>query len=160
MKKQIFFSIVFIATLMVFSMVFTPAVFAGSSTHTITIVNQSSTALVPTNNPHMVIYDSTNSACVPAVPPDTCTTVNFTPPASVLAGKSATINITGPTSCNVSMWQTYYSPSGRGKQGTIRCTISPIGVCNTVSKNYTCTITQANVDAVTGNSNIVNGTAQ
>lgn len=51
-------------------------------------------------------------------------------------------------------------PSGKGKMGTIRCTISPVNACNSVSKNYTCTITQANVTAVTGNSNIVNGTAQ
>jgi len=160
MKKQTLFSIIFIAAVMVFSVVFTQAVFAGNVTHTITIVNQSTTPLNPvTGTPHVVIYNSTNTACA-AVPPDTCGTVNMTPPATVAANSSAVVNMTGPSGCNISAWQTFYSPSGKGKQGTIRCAMSPVNACNSVTKNYTCTITQANVTAVTGNSNVVTATAQ
>ena len=158
MKKQILSGVIFIAALIVFS-VFTSTVFAGNSTHTITIVNQSNTSLKPTNNPHAVVYNSANSACT-AVPPDSCGTVNMTPPASVAANSQAVVNMTGPTGCNISAWQTFYTPSGKGKMGTIRCTISPVNVCNSVTKNYTCTITQANVTAVTGNSDVVTATSQ
>jgi hypothetical protein len=153
MKKQTLFSIIFIATLMVFSMVLTTAVFAGSSTHTITIVNNSNTALIPTQNSHRVIYTSTNPACG-TVPPDTCATVDMTPPSTIAAGGSAVVNMTGPTGCNIAMWQTYYAP-GKGKYGEIQCAKSPVNVCNSVTKNYTCTISQQNVDDAKANKNAV-----
>ena len=153
MKKQTLFSIIFSAALMVFSMVLTPAVFAGNSEHTITIYNNSNTALNPANNTHRVIYNSTNAACG-TVPPDSCGTINMTPPASIAAGDSAVVKITGPTGCNLSMWQTYYVP-GKGKVGQIQCSKSPVNVCNSVTKNYTCTISQQNVDAAKAGTNAV-----
>ena len=153
MKKQTLFSIIFIAALVVFSMVLAPTVFAGNSEHTITIVNSSDTALIPANNTHRVIFNSTNAACG-TVPPDSCGTMNMTPPASIAAGASAVVKITGPTGCNLSMWQTYYVP-GKGKVGQIQCSKSPVNVCNSVIKNYTCTISQQNVNAAKAGTNAV-----
>ena len=154
MKKQTLFSIIFIAALMVFSIVVTPAVFAGSSTHTITIINNSNATLQPANNTHRVIYNSTNAACG-TVPPDSCGTIDMTPPASIAPGATVTVNMTGPTGCNVSMWQTYYKPGNGGQIGQIQCSRSPVNVCNSVTKNYTCTISQANVNAAKAGTNAV-----
>ena len=160
MKKQTLIGIFFIAALAAFSMVFTPAVFAEDITHTITITNNSNTELIPTNNPHIVGY-AMSTACA-NVPPDTCGQKNMTPPSKIAPnGGTAVLNMTGPKGCKVSMWQTYYQP-GKGKQGSIRCTMSGLSSCNSVSKNYTCTISQANVDAVKGkdSNTFVNATAQ
>ena len=153
MKKQTLFSIILIAALMVFSMVLTPTVFAGSSTHTITIVNSSDTDLIPVNNTHRVIFNNTNSACG-TVPPEICGTLDMTPPASIAKGTSVDVKIIGPTGCNLSMWQTYYVP-GKGKVGQIQCSKSPVNVCNSVIKNYTCTISQQNVNAAKAGTNAV-----
>lgn len=158
MKKQTLFSIFFIATLLVFSMSHTPAVFAGTTSHTITIINNSDTELAPTNNPHAVVFNSSNTACT-AVPPDTCGTVNLTPPSKVAANSQAVINFSGPSGCNISAWQSYYKP-GKGNVGTIQCGMSPVNVCNSVAtRNFTCTISQANVNTAKGGSN-VGGTSQ
>ena len=154
MKKQTLFSIIFIAALVVFSMVLAPTVFAGNSEHTITIVNNSNTSLIPANNTHRVIFNNTNSACG-TVPPDSCGTINLTAPTKIVKGTSAVVKITGPTGCNLSMWQTYYKPGNAGSLGQIQCSKSPVNVCNSVIKNYTCTISQQNVDTAKTGTNAV-----
>jgi len=78
----------------------------------------------------------------------------MTPPTTIAAGGSAVVNMTGPTGCNIAMWQTYYAP-GKGKYGEIQCAKSPVNVCNSVTKNYTCTISQQNVDDAKANKNAV-----
>lgn len=145
MKKQIFFGIIFVAALMVFSVVFAPAVFAANQSHTITIVNNSDTDLKPINNTHRVGYTST-STCA-NMPPDTCGTVDMVPPATIAKNSTAKLTMTGPAGCNVAMWQTYWKAGNAGSLGQIQCSKSPVNACNTVNQNYTCTISQANANS-------------
>ncbi|MFZ2172036.1 MAG: hypothetical protein WAW61_20645 [Methylococcaceae bacterium] len=151
MKKQILFGIIFVAALMVFSMVFTPAVFAGNKEHTITIVNNSDTDLKPANNTHRVGYTST-TACS-KLPPDSCSTLDMVPPSTIAKNSTATIKMIGPEGCNVSMWQTYYKPGNAGSLGQIQCSRSPVNACNSVNQNYTCTVSQANVNSAKNGTN-------
>lgn len=152
MKKLTLLGIIFIAALIIFSGA--PAVFAGNSTHTITIVNNSDTPLKPARDPHKAHYDSYNSACN-TVPPDSCGEVDLPVPDQIAAHSSGTINMTGPTGCNISSWQAYWTLNLKGKNGVVKCWKSPVNVCNSVNKNYTCTISQSNVNAVKGNGNYV-----
>ncbi len=143
MKKQTLSGIVFIAAVIVFSMTSASAVLAGDTTHTITIVNNSNTALRPDRSRHMVIY-SIDSTCLP--PGDYCCQANLNPPNTIAARSSAVLNITGPTGCKVSQWQSYWYPDVNGEKGAIHCTVNPVDICNSINKDYTCIITQANVD--------------
>ncbi|MBI5101204.1 MAG: hypothetical protein HZB33_05155 [Nitrospirae bacterium] len=138
------------------SILLSSAVFAADVTHTINIVNNSTTALKPTNNPHVAVYNNT-TACTAAGGAAVCDTVNLTPnpPAVIPAKSTGAVKMTAPAGCNVSAWQTFWTPNLKGKQGTIRCTKSPINVCNGVAADYTCTISDATVTKVKGNSSVV-----
>lgn len=160
MKKPTLFGIVFIAALTMFSMVFAQTVFAGkhttntvaTTTHTITIVNNSDTPITPNNNSNnLAVYDNYNSACLP--PGATCGQVDLNPPSQIAAHSSAVLQMVAPTGCEVSAWESYWTLDLNGKNGTIHCSMSPINICNSVAQNYSCTISQSNVDAIKGNSN-------
>ncbi len=144
MKKQTLSGTVFIAALIVFSMAFAPAVLAGDTTHTITIVNNSNTPLSPDRSRQMVIY-SIDSTCLP--PGVYCCQANLNPPNKIAAHSSAVLSMTGPTGCKVSQWQSYWYPDIEREKGDIHCTVNPANICNSINKDYTCTISQANVDA-------------
>lgn len=133
---------VFIAVLVFFSFSFSAASFANDTTHTITIVNNSCTPLKPDPAPHMVTY-STCSSCLP--PGDYCGQVNLNPPYTIAAHSSAVMYMTGPAGCRISEWHSSWDVPG--KAGAIQCTVNPDNICNSIYKNYICTITQANVDA-------------
>jgi len=77
----------------------------------------------------------------------------MTIPNSIPANSSGVVTMKGPAGCNISAWRTFYTPSLKGKQGTIRCQKSPVNVCNSITKNYTCTVTQTNVDLIKGTNN-------
>ncbi|MFZ2172035.1 MAG: hypothetical protein WAW61_20640 [Methylococcaceae bacterium] len=153
MKKHTLFSIIFIAVLMVFTMVFAQAGFAEI---TITIDNKSNTALKPVKNQHRVGYVSTTSpaTCLPNVPADACGMADLTPPSEIAKNSTAVIKMSGPKGCDLSMWQTYYKPDVKGNPGQIQCSKSPINKCNNSSLNYTCTISQANVDSAKGGGDV------
>ncbi|MBI5101205.1 MAG: hypothetical protein HZB33_05160 [Nitrospirae bacterium] len=154
MKKQLLIRGIFTAILMVSSIVFSADVFAADISHTITIVNNSNVALKPTNNPHVAIYNNT-TACTAAGGPAVCGQVNLAPnpPANIAANSRGTVTMTAPAGCNVSAWQTFWSPALSGKQGTIRCVKSPVNMCNGSAPNYTCTISQTTVNAIKGTNN-------
>lgn len=151
-KKPMLCCVVFIAVLTAFSVAFAPAVFAGDATHTITIVNNSNMPLKPDGARHVVTY-SIYAGCFP--PGDYCGQVSLNPPFTIAAHSSAVLKMTGPTGCRISQWQSYWDPDVRGRRGAIHCTVNPVNICNGVNKNYTCTITQANVDAASTGRDVV-----